>query len=101
MDKNLTGQTNHRISGKAAPISQFSSPSPIPGQNERFSDGFLTKSRIVTGHTIQPGKTSDQENPMKSQEIPPGQGLPPCPPFPKCALRGRPASVMNPRDDGS
>lgn len=81
MDKNLTCQTSRRISGKAAPIGRFSNPSPTPGQNERFSDGFLTKSHVVTSHTGQPGKTSDLENPMKSQEIPPSRGLPPSPPY--------------------
>ena len=82
MDKKLTRRISHRISGKAAPLGRASKPSTTPGQNERFSDGFLTKSRVVTRHTGQPGKTSDLENPMKSQEIPPCQGLPAVPPFP-------------------
>lgn len=81
MVENLTCQASHRISGESSRLGQVSNPSATPGQNERFSDGFLTKSRAATPHSDQPGKTRAPKNPMKSQEIPSRKGLPPVPPF--------------------
>ena len=81
MDKNLTSEASHRISGRPVPVGLVSNPSTHPGHNGGFSDGFLTKSPVVACHSGQPGKTSDPKNPMKSIDYPPSEGLPAHPPI--------------------
>ena len=51
MDDNLNKQASHRIAGTAVPVGRVSSPATPLGQSERFSDGFLTKSPVVTLHS--------------------------------------------------
>jgi hypothetical protein len=80
MDANLTSKDNHRISGTAVSVGRLSNPSAQPGHNGGFSDGFPTKSPVVTCHSGQPGKSSNPKNPMKSQAAPPCKGFPPVPP---------------------
>lgn len=88
MDQNLNRHASHRTTGVAVSVGQVADPSAIPGQNERFSDGFLTKSPVVTCHSGQPEKFTDPTNPMKSQETPPCQGLPADLPSPQSCLQG-------------
>lgn len=80
MDKNLTRQASHRISGATTRFGRSSNSSAHPGQNGGFSDGFLTKRRVDACHSGQPGKSSDPKNPMKSIDYPPSEGYPAHPP---------------------
>ena len=80
MDENLTSKASHRITGNLVPAGRVSNPFASPGQNGGFSDGFLTKRRVDTCHSGQPGKSSDPKNPMKSIDYPPCQGSPAHPP---------------------
>jgi hypothetical protein len=97
MDENLTSQTRHRISGKAAVAGRVSHSCADshshecayePGQNGGFSDGFPTKSPVVTRYSGQPRESTDPENPMKSEDNPPCKGLPPVPPATPVLLAG-------------
>jgi hypothetical protein len=54
-----------------------SRPSYMLGQNDGFSDGFLTKIRVVTCRSGQPGKSNDPVKPMKSIDQKPSAGFPP------------------------
>lgn len=81
MNENLTSKASHRIFGKRVPVGLVSNPSASPGQNDGFSDGFLTKRRVDACHSGQPGKSSDPKNPMKSRDYPPRKGSPAHPPF--------------------
>jgi hypothetical protein len=74
MDKNLTSEASHRISGRPVPVGLVSNPSTHPGHNGGFSDGFLTKRRVEACHSGQPGKSSDPKNPMRSIDYQPCQG---------------------------
>jgi hypothetical protein len=46
MDENLIDEASHRISGEPISVGRGSSPSANPGQNDSFSDGFLTKTPV-------------------------------------------------------
>jgi len=81
MDENLTSHASSRISGAMTRFDRVSNPSAHPGQNGGFSDGFLTKIRVVTCHSGQPGKSSDPKNPMKSIDTPPSEDYPANPPW--------------------
>jgi hypothetical protein len=90
MDENLNSKASHRISGKSVYVDLVSNLSIHPGQNDSFSDGFLTKIHVVTCRSGQPGKSNDPVKPMKSIDYTPSVGFPPDPPFvrkasyPKC-----------------
>jgi hypothetical protein len=81
MDENLTSKASYRISGKSVPVGRVSNPSIHPGQNDGFSDGFLTKIRVLTYRSGQPGKSNDPVKPMKSIDYTPSVGFPPDPPL--------------------
>jgi hypothetical protein len=81
MEEKFTAKASHRISGKSVHVGRVSNPSIHPGQNDGFSDGFLTKIRVVTCRSGQPGKSNDPVKPMKSIDYPPCQGYPAHPPL--------------------
>lgn len=76
MDKNLTSEASHWISGRSVPVGLVSNPSTHPGHNGGFSDGFLTKRRVDACRSGQPGKSSDPKNPMKSIDYTTSEGYP-------------------------
>jgi hypothetical protein len=80
MDESLTNQSRHRIFGKPVPVGLVSNPSTNPGQNGSFSDEFLTKKRVDSCRSGEPGKASDPMNPMKSIDHTTSEGYPPSPP---------------------
>jgi hypothetical protein len=80
MEEKFTSKTSYRISGKSVHVGRVSDPSIHPGQNDGFSDGFLTKIRVVTCRSGQPGKSNDPVKPMKSIDYTPSVGFPPDPP---------------------
>ena len=80
MDKYLTSKAMCRISGAPIPAGRVSYPSTNPGQNGSFSDEFLTKKRVDSCRSREPGKTSDPMNPMKSIDYNTSEGYPAHPP---------------------
>lgn len=80
MDKYLTNKAYHRISRKQATVGRVSNPSTNPGQNDSFSDEFLTKKPVDSCRSREPGKTSDPMNPMKSIDYNTFEGCPAHPP---------------------
>jgi hypothetical protein len=88
MEENLTSKASYRNSGMLLHVGRVSNPSIHPGQNDGFSDGFLTKIRVVTCRSGQPGKSTDPKNPMKSIDYPPSEGLPAHPPSPQLGFAG-------------
>ena len=81
MEENSTRQSSYRISGMPVLVGRVSNPSAHPGQNGGFSDGFLTKRRVESCDSEEPGKTTDPLNPMKSRDYPPSDGYPADPPL--------------------
>lgn len=51
MDEDLTNRASFRIFGATAMVGRGSKLSAQPGQNDGFSDGFLTKSPVDTCHS--------------------------------------------------
>ena len=80
MDHNLTSKAYHRISGKKVSVGRVSNPFVNPGQNDSFSDKFLTKKHVDFCRSREPGKTSEPMNPMKSIDSNTSEGYPAHPP---------------------
>jgi hypothetical protein len=59
MDENLNNKACPRIFGKQAPVGRVSNPSTNPGQNGSFSDEFMTKKRVDSCGSAEPGETSE------------------------------------------
>lgn len=81
MDENFTSKARYRISEKQAPVGRVSNPFAHPGQNGSFPDEFLTKKRVDSCLSAEPGETSDPMNPMKSIEYTTHEGCPAHPPY--------------------
>jgi hypothetical protein len=88
MEENPTIRSSYRISGMPVLVGRVSNPSAHPGQNGGFSDGFLTKRRVESCDSEEPGKTTDPLNPMKSRDYPPSEGYPAHPPTPQFVSNG-------------
>jgi hypothetical protein len=80
MDENLTSKASYRISGKSVYVGRVSNPSIHPGQNDSFSDGFLTKILVHNCRYLIPGESTEPTYTMKSIDYPPCQGYPAHPP---------------------
>jgi len=80
MDEKFTSKASYRNSGGLLLVGRVSNPSIHPGQNDGFSDGFLTKIRVITCRSGQPGKSNDPVKPKKSIDYTPSVGFPPDPP---------------------
>ena len=81
MNENVTNRNSFRISGAVTRFGLVSNSSAHPGQDGGFSDGFLTKIRVVTCRSGQPGESNDPVKLMKSIDYAPSVGFPPDPPF--------------------
>jgi hypothetical protein len=81
MDENLTSRASYRISGKSVYVGRVSNPFIHPGQNDSFSDGFLTKILVVNCRYLKPGESTEPTYTMKSINDRPNVGFPPDPPF--------------------
>ena len=80
MDKYFDQQSPLPDYGKQVRVGRASNPFVNPGQNVSFSDEFLTKKRVDSCRSAEPGKTSEPMNPMKSIDYNTSEGYPAHPP---------------------